>query len=260
MPTPPLYGDLDGLIGAVAADGHDVDVRERLPRIHLPFGAEAGHVVHLDGDRFFAYQFRTRTEAADHAWVRAHSVRTHHLVLESYPPDQWTDHQQFRRKPDRDIGWSPLLDDDGFVGLVQGAVADTPDTDVASFAAMLGSLTDSGYPVTHLDWLHAGQIYPGGEAGVACRIRRQRFLVYRYPDEARAEEFLDRLPAGVSAGPWVLRSDPATAYLAKETITLPPEKVDWSRLLEDDDFLAAVEQAAARSRTAARDAAVPVEA
>ena len=224
-----------------------VEVENPIIKVHRPYGAEAGYVVRIGDDRFFAYRFRSVAEAADHAWVKPRSLQAGHIVWENYPPEQWTNYQQFRRKPDREIAWSKLLEDEKFAESVRSVVTEPSGAQPSSFRDFLNGIAEAGYPVTHVEWQNEGQLYPGCEAGLFCRIRRERFLVYRYPDEASADAFVDTLPAAVSCGPWVLRSDPATQYLAKETITLPVEQVDWSRLFEDDKFLAAVEKAATDS-------------
>ncbi len=236
--------ELQAVFTALAEGGHPVEVEAPLISVHRPFGAEVGYVVQIDGGRFFAYRFRSMAEAADHTWINHHSVQAGHIVLENYPPDQWTNYQQFRRKPDREVSWSKLLADEGFVRTAQSAISNVPKAQIPSFKNFLGQIDQAGYPVTHVEWQNEGQLYPGCEGGLFCRIRRERFLVYRYPDEASADAFVETLPAAISCGPWVLRSDPATQYLAKETITQPVNQVDWSRLLEDDAFIAAVQKAA----------------
>lgn len=236
--------EIQAVFSALEGAGYKAEVQNPIIRVHRPYGAEAGYEVNIDGDSFFIFRFRSVSEAADHAWIHSHSVQADHIVLENYPPDQWTNYQQFRKKPAREISWSKLLEEEKFLQTVQAAVSNPPKAEVASFKDFLSKLNDAGYKVTHAEWLNEGQLYPGGEAGLFCRIRRERFLIYRYPDEASADAFVDTLPAAVSCGPWVLRSDPATQYLAKETITLPVDQVDWSRLFDEKEFLEAVQKAA----------------
>ena len=235
--------ELAAIVAGLVKGGYAVEIGNPVINVHRPYGAGAGQAVGINGGRFFLYRFSSESEADDHVWVRPHSIRCGHIVLENFPEEQWTNYQQFRRKPDRDIAWSDLPGDEKFLKALRAAAPKPPDKAVPSFRQFLTRLHDAGFPVSHVEWQNEGQLYPGGEAGVFCRLRRERFLVYRYPDEASADAFVDTLPAAVSCGPWVLRSDPATQYLAKETITLPVDQVDWTRLFEDEKFLDAVKKA-----------------
>ena len=100
-----------------------------------------------------------------------------------------------------------------------------------------------GYRIDFKQQLEGRRLPVEALNGYELAIDGDGFLVYRFEKPASASEFSAWHGHSRSAGPFVFRSDPPGQYKAAglETNNQPDESIEWSSLLEDDEFARALE-------------------
>lgn len=89
------------------------------------------------------------------------------------------------------------------------------------------------------------------EYGAMLRIDGDPFLVYRFQDSLGAAEYCYIERRAVSRGSFVLKSEPDRQFADNAQLEfLPDEKIAWSRLVENDAFLAALDSVGPESAPA----------
>lgn len=246
--------------GAIAAwkdAGFDVRVERAILNVERPLEASAGLVVRVNGDRFKLHIFDHTTVADDYTYFLPHSVRRGLLVVESEPDpaEIFTDIATQRvRRPDDVVGWSTLLTDDKFVGALDGqAPADTGAyPGLRAFFEQLGDWDcfpgiaipmNQDVPVFSPMLTTTGR-FPGVDNGVYATIGSgDNFVIYRFSDSDGAAKYAaDETLYAIAVDRYVFRSIPVNKFRYPRfgAVDRDPEKVAWSDLVDDEDFIADV--------------------
>lgn len=126
-----------------------------------------------------------------------------------------------------------------------------------------GRVEGAGHRLEVESQILGGTLPPAAEEGWVVWIDGDRFSVYRFSDAERAadyaasgpllprDRFLSFFPGeepsdlprhAVVSGAFVVESDPERPYADRESLErLPEAEIDWSRLLSNDAFLAALD-------------------
>ena len=211
-----------------------------------PNEADAGAVVKLEDDRFVVYRFRDTAGAEEFFYGATHHVHAGRYVLKSEPAVRFADNAQLVPLSEEEMGYSRLLQD-GRLGEALEAAADGDAVDPQDLAIGLSHVFERlkklGYRIDFKQQLEGRRLPVEALNGYELAIDGDGFLVYRFEKPASASEFSAWHGHSRSAGPFVFRSDPPGQYKAAglETNNQPDESIEWSSLLEDDEFARALE-------------------
>ena len=186
--------------------------------------------------------------------VHSHSARRGGVVLQSEPdPDKvFKDiSMQRERHPDDEVEWSPLLDHDEFLSVLD-SVAPGDEPEVTPIGTILAALNEvfGAYPgiaspmaedtFNMLPLLTIYGRFPGVEDGMYVSIDEDPFVIYRFESSELAQRYVaeDEDKAFV-VDRYVFRSIPINQYKYPRfgVYDRPRDKVDWSELLEDDELI-----------------------
>lgn len=126
-----------GLVDAVhhlEAQGYEVTLGEDLrlegvrtgsrivtiPRGKLRVGALSGYILRIQGDRFLLYKFGDEGASRRYAEVEPHALAGGRFVLRSMPDDMYADPVELAQRPDAEVSWSKLLEEDAFRTAIGG--------------------------------------------------------------------------------------------------------------------------------------------
>jgi len=99
--------------GHVVRYGHDDAVIA--PRVGLVRHADFSVQAPVDGDVMLLYRFDSAEHARAYAGTVGHAMAADNYVFRSWPPDVWwLPRFEIGQKPDAEVGWSRLVDDDAF--------------------------------------------------------------------------------------------------------------------------------------------------
>jgi len=240
--------------------GHDVTVERAIVSAERPLMSDEGLLVRIDGHRHRLHRFNSVTSAEDYMVVHSHSARRGGVVLQSEPdPDKvFKDiSMQRERHPDDEVEWSPLLDHDEFLSVLD-SVAPGDEPEVTPIGTILAALNEvfGAYPgiaspmaedtFNMLPLLTIYGRFPGVEDGMYVSIDEDPFVIYRFESSELAQRYVaeDEDKAFV-VDRYVFRSIPINQYKYPRfgVYDRPRDKVDWSELLEDDEFTDTVRKA-----------------
>ncbi len=249
-----LFGDA---IAAWKDAGYDVLVERALLNVERPLETTAGLLVRVNGDRLKLHIFDNTTAADDYTYFFRHSVRRGLLVVESVPdPEEiYTDIATQRvRRPDDVVAWSSLLDDATFLEpLDDSAPADAGFyPGLRAFFERLGDWDcfpgiaipmNQDLPVFSPMLTPTGR-FPGVDNGAYATIGSgDNFVMYRFTDSETAANYAsDETLHAFAVDRYVFRSIPVDKFRYPRfgAVDRDPEKVAWSDLVEDEDFIADV--------------------
>jgi hypothetical protein len=167
-------------------------------------------------------------------------------VLKDEVEEQWTDWTHIVRLRDNQIGWSPLLSDDRFLGVFRAAcqvadpVSDTPEQ--PTMLSIFRALEGRGYLLEYNYWnalvVSRSGLPPRCNFLVQFLLGVDRMLLYRFDSEAEAATYAEKVGHALAARNYVLRSTPVDMYMiAKfEAGQKPEEKTGWSQMLTNEKF------------------------
>ena len=259
----PAAPDLDLGVFAAAVEiwramGHAVDVERAILNVERPLESAQGFVLRVNGDRLKLHRFETPAGGDDYGFFHPHSVRRGLVVVESEPDPQeiFTDIATQRVvQPDEIIPWSSLIDAPAFVAVLEAiAPSDTPS---AGLRGIFTGLTEwdcfpgiaipmnQGVPIFNAMLTTTGRL-PGVDNGAYATIGDgDNFVIYRFESPELAERYVtNEEPHAFAAGRYVFRSIPVNKFKFPRfgAVDREPEKVAWSDLIENEDFVADVEQ------------------
>jgi hypothetical protein len=110
---------LESVVEHLRKAGNRVAQTRYLLGHQLPAGAEVGFSLVIGRDRWQLLRFLTEKEAAVEAASRGHCLQAGRFLLWSDPPAMYQA-QLTHTKPDDEIRWSALLQNEGFGDLIQG--------------------------------------------------------------------------------------------------------------------------------------------
>jgi hypothetical protein len=199
----------------------------------------------VNGYPLILYQFKHSLGAAEYVYAEPHSRQFAWYTVTSDPDRIFADNAQLELLSDRDIPWSPLIDDPAFVDRLTAATAEESEGSGSSSAGLqdlLNALKRNEYRVRLIQQLEGRRLYPHCKNGYEIFLNDDPFLIYRFCNTARASDFATNCGHALSAGPFVLRSDPANQYTSRglQTTNAPEDKVSWSPLIEDQELAAFV--------------------
>jgi hypothetical protein len=257
--APPLRDPTDNpafeaVVDALEAGGFPVEVCNWLHPTYRSIAAVDGLALWVQGDPLELLAFEDESDADDYLLIDRHARGVGNFAIRSNPEEHFSDWPHTRPLREAKIAWSKLLDDAGFMGLLDAALKPYRATTAKSHGVgvLLARLAEAGFPVrTHGSRWNPGRNNDAGrcyEAQVptpaldAFRvvIDGDCFLVSRFPDAATARDYADEEGrAAITAGPIALRSDPPGQYRAGYPVmsfTADVDDVKWSRLLTDETF------------------------
>jgi hypothetical protein len=245
-------GALEPAFEAWRGIGHDVRVERAEINLERPLETDQTFRVRVDGDPFRLHLFVNALAAEDWVYFHPHSARRGTVVVESFPDEQYTDiATQAVRRPDHVIAWSKLLQSQEFLAPLDGVSPGEPEE--VGFREIITGLGDewdcyAGWqtPMTQDIPLHSPLLtttgrFPGVTNGVYVTVGPEDpMVIYRFESEDRARHYVETENThAVAVGRYVFRSIPINmfAYPRFGMYDRPEEKVDWSELLEDEQFL-----------------------
>ena len=252
----PEPADLARLVRDLRAAGCTVEPEAEYIYARLPLCAQRGLTASVDGKRLSFFVFRNENDASDYGAFREHATQAGIAAVESDPSDEdvYTDPTFAHRKPEAEISHSNLVNESAFLEIVENAIGGGADSGgEKTYREIFAALTAAGYEATvggdsieelvpDADFMN-GYILPARAInGAWARIEGGRFMVIRFPDAASAEAYAAERGHRVAAGNVVFRSDPDGQYRVPfpvATFEVPDDKVEWSTLPENADFLAA---------------------
>jgi len=219
-----------------------------VPELALPQEAVDGLCVYVGDDRFNLYRFSSPVAAADYiafkgAWFcmpfdakigRKRAIRIDSVVFESDPVDQYAEPTQTVRYPDNEVPWS---------GFLHSCFPGPSEPNVEGyFEALINHLRLNRYDVVEVAFLPRSQQRPGTVSAISATIEADRFAIYRCSDEVVAAQVAAEVGHAIQEGSLVLRSIPVLMYADPhyEMGQLPDEDIQWSSLLDNHAFKAAV--------------------
>jgi hypothetical protein len=243
---------LDRIAEAWVSAGLAVLVGEPLVSQRWPNQAGLSETVYVDGHRIRMHELPTVSSARDlhafdAAWsgwpisARSHEGRTRRIgnvVIESDPEERYVDPANVVPLPDGQVDWAPALD----APVLDTALPDEPVATVEpGFVDVIRAFRLSGYEILDIGFLPRGQLRAGMENAIALTIEAERFLLYRFEDEAAAERYAAAESRAVGAGRYVLRSTPDTMYTHQptEVLYVGDDAVRWSMLPNELAFVRA---------------------
>ena len=244
---------LDGL----AKLGRPIIVEGAIINLRLPHEAKQGLTLRVGSDRLNLYRFEDRVAAEDYValqggWFcipfgtkidRKVACRVGNFVLESDPDVQYADAAQVVRLPETEIAWSDLVTDANLIRTWSSNIVESTALSEAGFAGLLQHLKDSGYDIIEVAFLPHSQLRVETVSAVAATINADRFAIYKCENVVAAQRVVSELPHCVRVGSWVFRSIPVDMYEDQryEIGQLPEEAIRWSKLIDDQRFLAAIQ-------------------
>ncbi len=249
-PFQPLLEGLSKLGKPMVVEGAIINLR-------LPHEAEQGLALRVGSDRLNLYLFNSEAAAADYvalqgAWYcvpvaikveRRKSYRAGRFVLESDPEIQYADAAQIVRLPDAEIRWSEVVTDENLIRQWSLAVDHFSEAGAGPFASLIQHLKDRGYDVVETAFLPHSQLRVGVVNAVSATINADNFAIYKCENDEAGERVASELSHCLRIGRWVFRAVPLGMYEDQryEIGHLPDEKIRWSKLIEDERFLAAIQ-------------------
>lgn len=243
----------------------DVRIEEEAVNLMRPNEAKRGLLLRINQDRFHLWSFRTRSAAEDYAYWNAHSARAGPFVLESDPEERlkFADGVHSRMVPDEQIPWSKLLNADDLVGkdflALLARQIHEKEKEETGLMDLLERLKRTGYSVEVGENLKIEGVETGKRVVEVSRsqlrvhalnaliayLNGDRFLVYKFRDEQTAEAYCQQERQARRGGRFVFRSVPAGMYSDRNGFVQRPDgEIEWSGLLADESFAAAIKQAA----------------
>lgn len=255
---------LDAVLSALAAAGHDVRIGEPLVSQRRPRESRHSLTTYVDGDAVVLHLFGSEAAARDFhefdaAWSgypikpRSHEGRTRRLgrvVLESDPPKRYVDPANVVPVPPAAIAWAAVLDspllDEVATSLPAGGMSEAS----RGFLEVVRALRLSGHEVIDIGFLPPGQLRVGAVNGIALTVDAERFLLYRFATPALASAYAETEEHSIVEGEYVIRSTPDTMYehQAAEILYAGDDRIRWSRLLGEPGFGRAFREAVGGSR------------
>jgi hypothetical protein len=245
-PVPVSLGEASEVVSTLRARGVATEVLHEIYSLELPDAADRGFHVLLDGDPFDLLIFEDDTTAEDYALSTRHSAQAGRLVLASSPERRFKDDLNVYPLSEDEIEWSGLLLDDGFLGIIRDA-SSTLKTGHAysrpNISDLYMALSEGGFDAEIKGCCSRDAIPPGVLMGVHMEIEGDSFIIHRYKD--RASVGADRAASDhcLAAGSFIIKSD-ADMYAIPapmSTLRKPDEAVNWSRLLDDPQFMRLVQ-------------------
>ncbi len=213
---------------------------------------DRGLILDINGDRLLFHHFTNETACRDYCALTPHILRAGWYVLQSDPPDQFTDiATNITRLPAEEINWSKLLEDENFVQAFQSAAPKETGPDYPGFSDLVGAINQGGYdffpgaPELHfeipylLPWGTYIGLRPGEENMFLATINASdHFEIHRWKTEEGAEEYKNYAKHAFRVGRYVFQHVPLAAYQIQmfRMGDKPDDKVMWSDILEDEDF------------------------
>jgi hypothetical protein len=251
---------IDTLVRRWVEAGVDVEMRGPVTRQRRPRATIASLHATVDGSPVLVHRFEHLAgardlEAFDGAWacdpfssrvLPRRSVRMGPVVVQSDTWPRFVDPAQLVPVPASELPWPEAID--RLVELVPADLFEVPDGGPA-FVDVLRGLRASGYEVLDPGLLPPAQLLPGCLDAIAATVEGDRFLWYRFADDAAASSAAGSIPTGhaMSAGTFVARSTPDTMYRHRtyEIDYAGDDVIRWSPLIDDARFLTTMRAACA---------------
>ena len=247
-------GAFEPVIAGWRGLGHEVLVERAIINAERPLMSDHGLIVRIDGHRHRLHRFQSVAAAEDYMIVHDKSVRRDGVVLQSEPDADkiFKDiGMQRERFPDIQIEWSPLLDKEPFLAVLDG-VAPGDEPEAVPIGQIIAGLNEAGYG-TYPGWaspmaedtfnmLPLLTIFgrePGVEDGMYISIEEDPFVIYRFESAELAQRYVtEEEDKALAVDRYVFRSIPINMFRYPRfgIHDRPREKVDWSEFLEDDEF------------------------
>jgi hypothetical protein len=93
-----------------------------VPRSQLRMGALNAFIARINGDPFVVYKFIDEEAARRYCQVERHAFWAGRFVIRSTPANTYYTNAGFGDRPDDEVDWSALLNDEAFIGAVRGIV------------------------------------------------------------------------------------------------------------------------------------------
>ena len=233
--------ELKGIVDLLQRENFRVEVKEKIYTLALPDGAIKGFHLTVNNDPFDLILFEDESVAEDYAMCCSHEVQVGPIVMIS-APNQYKDALHTSRLVDNKIEWSTLLEEAHFVTSLKKSteqIEPPAKYPAENIKALCGALTSEGYAIGIVECLPRDAIPSHAIIGIRLKIGTDPFIVYRFTSEQAADVFDMEKAHSLTAGPFVLRSDPDNIYRVPYPVASfrrKDEKINWSKLLESEDF------------------------
>ncbi len=252
-------GAFESVLLRLTEANYAVEIEGEVVNLQRPNEAIRGITLTINDERFHLSVFPTRTAAEDYTYATAHTLRFGRFVLQSDPGPEarFATVLHTRLRPDDQIAWARLLDEDDVVGqdfqaFLTGLVEEVPREPGLRFRDVLEGLREKGYEVqvgvplpmpgvSMTGWMGEAtriQLRVGARNMVYTAINGDRFGLYLFQDEKSARAYATEEPHTLVAGCFVLRSVPDNMFYVSPTGAgdRPDEEIHWSILLKDATF------------------------
>jgi hypothetical protein len=209
----------------------------------LPEHAISGVDLVVDGHPLRLFHFAGSAEGEDWALCNAHSIGNGCLAAGSFPDRLYSDQTHELPLADDQIEWAPVIESGALDQVLESARQQCSDQH--STSARLGEVVErfqkAGYPVTRMRYLLSGELVTPAEVGFSLVLGEDPWLLLRFPSRQAADQEAQARGHCIQAGKYLLWSDPPKMYGAWLTRTRPDDRIAWSEALEDEKFIALVE-------------------
>ena len=250
-------GVFEGIVEGFRESLYDVKVEREIVSLARPLQSDRGLALQINGEPFLLQHFDCDTAARDYEFFQKYSCRSGRYVLESKPQIHDDIALNTARMPEGKIQWSKKLKEKKFSDLFgRFAPKEHKGNDYPGFSDIFTGLKKHGYDVVlgayelHADFPHFDPwgtpvgLRPGEDNWFTVTIdTKDPFEIHRFRTAEAAKEFADSVPhATIQVGRYVFYSTPVNMFVLPRyrMVDRPKEKVDWSELLEDEDFQAAL--------------------
>ncbi len=247
------YGIFENIIESFRESLIDLKVEREIVSLSLPLQSDRGLALRIDGEPFLLHHFDTESAAKDYLYFNPHSVSAGRFILQSDPEIYDNIALNTAKMPEEKVKWSKKLEDQKFLRLLHhSAPKEDPGDSYPGFSDIVAGLNERGIdcspgaPELHADitfWYPCGTpvgLRPGVENWFTVTIdTKDPFEIHRFRTIEGAKEFAASKPhATFQIGRYVFYSTPVNMFLLPRfrMVDRPKEKVNWSDLLEDEEF------------------------